>query len=57
MLMHAARERPTLPFEPPKVIEAISRFVEAPTVTRDGRSLYYHKKIDGTHRLFRVTRP
>lgn len=57
VVMHATRSTVKAPFGPAKAIEAISGFVEAPTVSGDGRSLYYHKKIDDMHRLFRVTRP
>jgi len=56
-VLRATRRSRDLPFEEPKVITAISGFVEAPTVSSDGNSLYYHKKIDGKHRIFRVTRP
>lgn len=56
-ILHATRKRRDLPFEPPVVIDAISGFVEAPTLGSDGRSLYYHKKVDGLYRIFRVTRP
>ena len=53
----AARRSHHEPFGPPKVVEAISGFVEAPTFSSDRRSLYYHKKVDGLHRIWRVSRP
>ncbi|OGG47909.1 hypothetical protein A3D66_00745 [Candidatus Kaiserbacteria bacterium RIFCSPHIGHO2_02_FULL_50_9] len=31
-------------------------FVEAPTITLDGKSLYYHKEESGTYVIYRVTR-
>lgn len=55
-IMHATRASKDLPFGQPREIAAISGFVEAPTVSSDGRELYYHKKIDGKHRIYRVTR-
>lgn len=45
------------PFGPPEPIAAIEGIVEAPTISSDGRTLYYHAKIDGLYRLFAVTRP
>lgn len=56
-ILHATRKSRDAPFEPPQVIAAITGFVEAPAVSPDARALYYHKKIDGKHRIFRVTRP
>ena len=54
---HAVRTSPSEPFAPSRTIPAIAGFVEAPTVTSDGKALYYHQKVDGTHRIYRVTRP
>ena len=55
-IMHATRKRRDLPFEPPTAVAVITGFVEAPTISSDGRSLYFHKKVDRKHRIFRVTR-
>jgi hypothetical protein len=44
------------PFGPPVRIEAIRGFAEAPTIAPDGLSLYYHARVDGRYRLYRVTR-
>ena len=52
----AARSSAELPFEAPRRIEAITGFVEAPTLSPDGRSLYFHRKVDGHFVLYRVTR-
>jgi hypothetical protein len=54
---HAARKSADEPFGPSRTIHAITGFVEAPTVTGDGKALYYHAKIDGIHRIYRVLRP
>ena len=35
----------------------IDGFVEGPTLSPDGRSLYFHKLIDGRFGLWRITRP
>ncbi|HEY0757738.1 MAG TPA: hypothetical protein VGD59_00630 [Acidisarcina sp.] len=52
----ASRADTGSPFGPPRKIEAISGFVEAPTISPDGRSLYYHRKEGGHFVICRVTR-
>jgi Tol biopolymer transport system component len=54
---HATRATADAPFNPSKTIAAIDGFVEAPTLSSDGRTLYYHAKVDDLYRLFAVTRP
>ena len=54
---HAVRKSLGEPYGRSRTIPAITGFVEAPTVTGDGKALYYHQKVDGTHRIYRVTRP
>lgn len=44
------------PFGPSHTIGAISGFVEAPSLAGDGKALYYHAKVDGMFRIYRVTR-
>ncbi len=44
------------PFGPPTRIAAIQGFAEAPTISPDGRSLYYHALVAGRNGLWRVTR-
>lgn len=45
------------PFGAPERIDAVKApFVEAPSISLDGRELYYHKEVKGTFKLFRVTR-
>jgi hypothetical protein len=53
---HATRRSAEEPFGVSRTIAAIAGFVEAPTVEGDGKALYYHQKVDGTHRIFRVSR-
>lgn len=53
---HAWREGVDKPFGASKTIGAIQGFVEGPTITGDGRSLYYHAKAEDKFRIFRVTR-
>ncbi len=40
-----------------KVASATGKFTEAPTITRDGRRLYFHALRDGVFRIFTVARP
>jgi hypothetical protein len=54
---HATRRSVDEPFGPSRTLAAIAGFVEAPSLTGDGKALYYHAKVDGTFRIYRVTRP
>ena len=56
-IMVARRKNRSAAFEEPRVISAISGFVEAPTLTGDLRYLYYHARdAKGLLSLYRVTR-
>jgi hypothetical protein len=50
------RKSPDAAFEAPTRIEAITGFVEGPTISPNGCVLYYHRKVDEAFRLFKVTR-
>jgi hypothetical protein len=52
----AERANKSLPFQPPHRLSMITGFVEAPTLSVDEKSLYYHKKENGRFVLYRVTR-
>jgi Tol biopolymer transport system component len=54
---HATRNSIVQPFGPSHTIDAIAGLVEAPSLAGDGKSLYYHGKVDGLFRIYRVTRP
>lgn len=54
---HAVRATADDPFGPSKTIAAIEGTVEAPSLASDGRTLYYHAKVDDLYRLYAVTRP
>lgn len=56
VILRAARERVDAPFGLPQRVAAIEGHVEAPTLTADGRALYYHKLEAGRFVLFRVGR-
>jgi hypothetical protein len=60
-LYHAKRKSIDKPFGKPKLImEAYitdkNSFFEAPTITSDGKRLYYHKMDDGKFSIFMLTR-
>jgi hypothetical protein len=52
----AHRSAASLPFEVPTKIHTIDRFVEAPTLSPDENSLYYHKAEGNRFVIYRVTR-
>ncbi|GMR07157.1 MAG: hypothetical protein BMS9Abin26_0159 [Gammaproteobacteria bacterium] len=57
-ILMAKRKSVSEPFSKPVVIEAIGRdnFVEGPSITNDGRELYYHKRVGRKFRIFKVSR-
>ena len=58
MILVARRSVATDPFGEPRVIGAIAPgIVEAPTLTPDGKTLYYHRLENGTYTIFKVSRP
>jgi hypothetical protein len=57
-ILMASRTSTTKPFGAAEKIPAITGFVEAPTISPDGRSLYFHRRNpDGVFSIYRVTRP
>jgi len=52
----ATRSSASAAFGKPKKIVAITGFAEAPTLSRDEKSLYFHKMDNGRLRIYRVTR-
>jgi hypothetical protein len=56
-IFRSARRSAAEPFEPPQRVGAIAGFVEAPALSGDGRSLYYHKLEGGRFLIYRVSRP
>ncbi len=55
-IWRAARPSTSEPFGEPERIAAITGFAEAPTLSPDGRSLYFHQRVDGKFQIRRVTR-
>jgi hypothetical protein len=52
----ASRASKSKPFEKPHLISAITGFAEAPSLSPDGHSLYYHHMDGGAFNVWRVTR-
>jgi WD40-like Beta Propeller Repeat len=53
----ATRSSTSKPFGTPRKIESISGFAEAPALSPDEKSLYFHLQVGGTFVIYRVTRP
>jgi hypothetical protein len=53
----ATRASTTSAFGAPHAIQALTGFVEAPSLSVDGKSLYYHAKVSGQFQIYRATRP
>jgi hypothetical protein len=53
----ATRTKISKPFGQPRKIKAITGFAEAPALSPDGKSLYYHEEVNGVFEIYRVTRP
>lgn len=55
-IYRSTRQIVAQPFDPPERLVALEGFVEAPTLTADGQSLYYHKKAGELFVIYRATR-
>jgi hypothetical protein len=55
-IFRSNRKRVDEPFSMPERVSAIQGFAEAPTLSPDGRSLYYHARVGQEFRLRRVRR-
>jgi hypothetical protein len=55
-IWRAVRASAAEPFETPQRVSAIAGFVEAPALSADARSLYYHKLEAGRFLIYRVSR-
>src|SRR5262245_1995324 len=55
-IYRSTRKNIAQPFDSPVRVAAIKGFVEAPTLSPDGRSLYYHLKEDERFVIYRVIR-
>jgi Tol biopolymer transport system component len=55
-IYRTTRKNAQMPFVQPERVAAIQGFAEAPTLSPDGRSLYYHLLEAGRFVIYRVTR-
>lgn len=56
VILRSTRRSIEEPFGLPEKVAAITGFVEAPTLTNDGRGLYYHKLDGNRYVIYRVAR-
>jgi hypothetical protein len=56
IILRSSRANVNEAFGPPEKIATITGFVEATTIAPDQRSLYYHKKENGLHVLYMVSK-
>ena len=56
VIMRAARSAPDKPFGTPQPVAGIAGHVEAPSLSADGLTLYYHKRIGGRFVLCEIRR-
>jgi Tol biopolymer transport system component len=56
-ILVAKRGTTTSNFGIPERIGVITGFVEAPSLTIDGKTLYYHMNDNGTYTIYKVSRP
>lgn len=56
VILRSRRADISLPFGLPEPVAALGEFVEAPSLSCDGGSLYYHRKEGGEYFVFRVIR-
>ena len=57
VIMMSVRQSLEAPFSEPVAVPGITGFAEAPTVSPDGRRLYYHRRQGAGFALYTVSRP
>jgi hypothetical protein len=55
-IYRAVRSSTSLPFGPPQRVASATGFVEAPALSPDERSLYFHKEENGRFVIYRIQR-
>jgi hypothetical protein len=55
-IYRSTRTSVTRPFDAPQRVAAATGFVEAPTLSSDGKSLYFHRKDGARYVLYRASR-
>ena len=54
--MVATRTSADAPFDEPRVLRALTGFVEAPTISLDTKEMFYHKKVGEKFAVYRAER-
>jgi hypothetical protein len=55
-IMVARRALADVPFDAPRVLEALTGYVEAPSLSRDCSEMFFHKKMAGQFVIYRAVR-
>lgn len=55
-IMAAKRNSEDEPFGEPRVLAALTGFVEAPGVSPDGREMFFHKRVGDRFMIYRGER-
>ena len=55
-ILVAKRSSLAKPFGKPELIAVLSGFVEAPSISHDRKTLYYHYRDDGVYTIYKVSR-
>jgi len=55
-ILVAQRTRTESAFDAPRVLEALTGYVEAPSLSRDGSEMFFHKRVDGQFVIYRAVR-
>ena len=52
----AKRNNTSEPFGRPEIIDSITGFVEGPSLSGNGKTLYFHKKDGSKHSIYKISR-
>ena len=55
-IMVATRNSVTEPFGEPRALTALTGFVEAPSISLDGKEMFFHKKVGEKFLIYRAER-
>jgi len=55
-IYRAVRRSVEEPFDAPQKVAGLTGFYEAPSLSEDGRRLYYHKRVGGRFAIYCVRR-
>jgi hypothetical protein len=55
-IMVATRSSASQPFGEPEVLQSLSGFVEAPSISADSKEMFFHKKVGDRYTIYRAER-